>query len=142
MLTWFDRWLKSTVRLGARLARAVRHPWRVLRPRLTRLHHRLGRPLAPRLGILYQYPPRAPSFPRAVRVRQPAPVISVVTPAYNHARFLERTMRSVLDQGYPRLEYIVQDGGSADNTSAVVAPYRDRLTHYESRPDNGQAHAI
>ena len=48
----------------------------------------------------------------------------------------------MLDQGYPRLEYAVQDGGSTDESVAVMGKYRDRLTHAESRNDNGQAHAI
>src|SRR5262249_47748856 len=72
----------------------------------------------------------------------PAPVISVVTPSYNHARFLERTMRSVLDQGYPRLEYIVQDGASRDGTAALLERCRGALAHCESCPDSGQANAI
>src|SRR5262249_36979350 len=56
--------------------------------------------------------------------------------------FLERTLKSVLGQGYPRLEYIVQDGGSTDETAEVLERYRGLLHHCESAPDRGQAHAI
>jgi hypothetical protein len=143
MLSVLGRSWRLSVSFGRRLARAARHPWRTFRRQLTLLHHRLGRPLAPRLGVLYQYPPRPLAVPsRRLRVRLPAPRISVVTPSYHHARFLERTMRSVLDQQYPGLEYIVQDGASADGTAAILDRYRGVLSHCESRPDNGQAHAI
>ena len=92
-----------------------------------------------------------PDAPRALRVprryhRTPAladpPVISVVTPSYNQGPFLGQTIRSVLDQNYPRLQYVVQDGGSTDSTADVLAEYRGRLHHCESRKDRGQGHAI
>jgi glycosyltransferase involved in cell wall biosynthesis len=100
--------------------------------------------LTPRLDRHHHYPPQpfaAPPPPRG-RLPEPAPRISVVTPSFNQAAFLERTIRSVLDQAYPALEYIVQDGGSTDGAAAVLERYRDRLAHAESRPDSGQAHAI
>lgn len=70
------------------------------------------------------------------------PVISIVTPSYNQGAYLENTIRSVIDQEYPRLQYVVQDGGSKDSTVDVLAQYRDRLHHCEMRRDNGQSHAI
>jgi glycosyltransferase involved in cell wall biosynthesis len=70
------------------------------------------------------------------------PVISIVTPSYNQGAFLAETMASILNQHYPALEYIVQDGGSTDGSAAVLAQYRSLLTHCESAPDRGQAHAI
>jgi len=70
------------------------------------------------------------------------PTISIVTPSYNQGRFLERTILSVLDQEYPRLEYVVQDGGSTDETERVIALHADRLHHHEMREDEGQGHAI
>ena len=92
-----------------------------------------------------------PGGPRQLRVparyhRTPAlanpPLVSVVTPSYNQGSFLERTLASVLDQNYPRLEYVVQDGGSTDQTRDVLARFRDRLHHAEMRKDDGQSHAI
>jgi glycosyltransferase involved in cell wall biosynthesis len=83
-----------------------------------------------------------PRLYRRLRPPQPAPFISIVTPSYNQAPFLERTIRSVREQDYPRLEHIVQDGGSTDATPAVLERYAAFLTHAESAPDRGQAHAL
>jgi GT2 family glycosyltransferase len=71
-----------------------------------------------------------------------APKISIVTPSYQQGHFLEWTMRSVLEQGYPNLEYVVMDGGSKDQTREILARYKDRLTYCESARDEGQADAI
>ena len=70
------------------------------------------------------------------------PLISVVTPSYNQGEFIEETIRSVLLQGYPNLEYIIIDGGSDDGTTKVVEKYLDYIAYYVSEPDRGQAHAI
>lgn len=70
------------------------------------------------------------------------PAISIVTPSFNQGAFLEETIRSVLAQGYPRLEYIVLDGGSSDNSPEILAHYDRFLAHWESSPDAGQAAAI
>lgn len=70
------------------------------------------------------------------------PRISVVTPSLNQAEFLEQTIRSVLLQGYPNLEYTVMDGGSSDGSLAVIRKYARHLAHWDSRPDRGQGHAI
>jgi glycosyltransferase involved in cell wall biosynthesis len=71
-----------------------------------------------------------------------SPRISIVTPSFNQGQFIERTIRSVLGQNYPALEYIVMDGGSTDGTIERVAPYLDRLAHFETGPDGGQSAAI
>jgi hypothetical protein len=70
------------------------------------------------------------------------PRISVVTPSLNQAQFLEETIRSVLLQGYPHLEYIVMDGGSRDGSVEIIERYSPWLTYWESEPDRGQSHAI
>jgi glycosyltransferase involved in cell wall biosynthesis len=70
------------------------------------------------------------------------PLISVVTPSFNQGRFLEETIRSVLLQSYPNLEYFVMDGGSTDESLAILKKYEPWLTGWESKPDRGQPHAI
>lgn len=70
------------------------------------------------------------------------PSISVVTPSYNQGQFLEETIRSVLLQGYPDLEYIVIDGGSSDNSVEIIRKYEKWLAYWTSENDRGQSHAI
>lgn len=74
------------------------------------------------------------------------PLVSLITPSYNQAEFLEASLQSALNQTYPRLEYIVMDGGSTDGSAGIIARaaarHPGRLAHWESQPDRGQAHAI
>ncbi len=73
---------------------------------------------------------------------QPWPKVSIVTPNFNYGRFLEATIRSVLLQGYPNLDYVVIDAGSMDDSVNIIRRYERWLTYWESVPDGGQSHAI
>lgn len=70
------------------------------------------------------------------------PKISIITVTFNQGKYLEETIRSVLMQGYPNLEYIVIDGCSTDNTGAILERYRNELTHCIVEPDDGQSNAL
>lgn len=130
--------------------RALRwhYPWRLLNligKYLSPIKAPLFAGIRPVLGVLRQYSPRPAVLPanyRSLLAAEQLPKISIVTPSYNQAAYLARTMDSVLNQGYPNLEYVVQDGASKDGSREVLEAYSDRLTHWESVPDNGQTHAI
>src|SRR5262245_27177290 len=70
------------------------------------------------------------------------PRISIVTPSYNQGKFIEQTIRSVVDQGYPNLEYIIIDGGSKDESVDIIRRYEKHVTYWVSEKDDGAADAI
>lgn len=109
------------------------------------IKNRLGVMVAPRLGNLNQHAPRPVCLPRhyeqAITLSD-TPKVSIVTPSFMQARYIGRTIESVLGQIYPNLEYFVQDGGSQDGTVEVLKGYANRLAGWESQPDGGQSQAI
>jgi glycosyltransferase involved in cell wall biosynthesis len=110
-----------------------------------RIEHRIRWWLNPKLGRLRQHYPEPLRLPRSYareRPPDPAPAITIVTPSFRQAPFLDRTIRSVLDQRYPALEYVVQDGGSDDGSADVIRSHEHALARWDSRPDGGQANAI
>jgi glycosyltransferase involved in cell wall biosynthesis len=93
---------------------------------------RTGGPRTEETQQLSESMPNGQSWPR----------ISIVTPSYNQGQFIEETIRSVLLQGYPDLEYIIIDGASTDNSIEIIKKYEPCLTYWVSEPDHGQSHAI
>jgi SAM-dependent methyltransferase len=136
---WMVRGYQSTLKHIAPLRLAHRF-WQAQKQRIAIF-------LKPKLGELYHHPPKALDIPAHYHYINPIPDnllprISVVTPSYNQGMFIERTVKSVLDQAYLNLEYIIQDGASTDNTFQVLLPYQGEISHFESAKDNGQTDAI
>ncbi|MGE5662728.1 MAG: glycosyltransferase, partial [Deltaproteobacteria bacterium] len=95
----------------------------------------LERRIAAHLGALDEV--------RAARDRDPSlPRVTVITPSFNQGRFIERTIRSVLNQGWGNLEYFVVDGASTDGTAETIGKYAPYLSWWVSEPDRGQTEAL
>lgn len=97
------------------------------------------------IGSLFQYPPRETVFdslPVFENTGKTLPKVTVVTPSYNQGHFLAATMDSVLENSGVDVDYIVMDGGSKDSSVEVIEKRADRLKHWQSAPDGGQAAAI
>jgi glycosyltransferase involved in cell wall biosynthesis len=98
-----------------------------------------------RIEVLRQYEPRPirwDSLPKPRLPESQLPRIGIVTPSLNQADYLEPALRSVLDQDYPKFDYVVQDGGSTDASPEIVARHASRLAYWETVPDRGQTEAI
>ncbi|MGO4712516.1 glycosyltransferase family 2 protein [Bradyrhizobium sp. 2TAF24] len=133
--------------------------WRAIETRLARLERRgsaisrtlasspyqmlLGR-LRPRLWTFEQYASRRLRIPPHYALERPpenAPSIAIVTPSLDQGFSIRATIDSVLHQDYPKLDYLVQDGGSRDGTPTILESYGDRL-NWRSESDTGQSNAI
>jgi ADP-heptose:LPS heptosyltransferase/GT2 family glycosyltransferase len=98
------------------------------------------------IGILRQYEPRPIAWDRGLQKTSvpdsALPKVGVVTPSYGQPAFIESTMLSILNQEYPKLLYVVQDGGSKDASPQIIERYASRLRHWTSEEDRGQADAV
>jgi glycosyltransferase involved in cell wall biosynthesis len=97
-----------------------------------------------RLGRLYQYSPRELAIKQLSSVERTDCVstIAIVTPSFNQARFVGQTIKSVLDQHYPNLEYVVQDSCSKDGTESILRSFSNTSLKVHIEPDNGQTDAL
>jgi len=111
----------------------------------SRLINKLRKKYWMKLGDLRQYEPRkmrVEKFSAPSCRLEDLPSIAIVTPSYMQGHFLERTMLSVLSQEYPGLQYVVQDGGSKDESVEVIKRHASKLAYWQSAPDKGQSDAI
>lgn len=105
-------------------------------PRLSEL------PKPPQGKVGWPWTERSPQLTSKIRGGDAWPRISIVTPSYNQGLFIEETIRSVLLQGYPKLQYILLDGGSTDDTPKVIHRYDRWISYWVSEKDRGQSDAL
>jgi glycosyltransferase involved in cell wall biosynthesis len=138
-------WLRSDAeRRAVKSARKRKRRRRQLRA-LAKPKPRIGVKPKPRIGALCQHEPRPLVVPRRYLLEDPprdGPTISLVTPSFQQGAFLPRTLYSVVSQNYPNLEYVVQDGGSTDETVEVLRRFEPLLAGWTSERDEGQADAV
>jgi glycosyltransferase involved in cell wall biosynthesis len=135
---------RSLTRRGCIVAPVLEDPSRV--GKFMRLKDKVWRTQM-RLGVLRQHDPKPlelESIPKDTPPGPPEswPLISMVTPSYQQAHFLERTLHSILGQNYPRLDYHVWDGGSTDGSVEIIQKHADKLASWGSERDTGPANAI
>lgn len=99
-------------------------------------------PLPPEGKSGWPWTEETPQTPDTMLDGQPWPKVSIVTPSYNQGQFLEETIRSILLQGYPNLEYFIIDGGSTDQSCDIIQKYEPWIDFWVSEPDNGQTDAL
>ncbi len=99
-------------------------------------------PEAPSYKKGWPWTEQSDAWPEKMENGMPWPRITIVTPSFNQGEYIEETIRSVILQRYPNLEYIIMDGGSKDHTVQVLEKYTSFITHWESKKDEGQTHAI
>jgi glycosyltransferase involved in cell wall biosynthesis len=99
-------------------------------------------PAPPQGKIGWPWIERSSQLPDKMTDGSAWPHISIVTPSYNQGQFIEETIRSVLLQGYPNLEYIIIDGGSTDNTVEIIEKYESWISYWVSEKDSGQSDAL
>ena len=111
---------------------------------LNQISSRIYTIFRPRLGVLKQYNPCSLDNLKTIEPKKLNfyPLISLVTPSYNQGDYIEKAIKSVISQNYPKLEYFIQDNQSLDNTSKILKKYEAMITGYEQCKDSGQSNAI
>lgn len=99
-------------------------------------------PIPPEGKTGWPWTEETPQIPDTMPDGQPWPKVSIVTPSYNQGQFLEETIRSILLQGYPNLEYCIMDGGSTDESREIIQKYESWIDFWVSEPDKGQTDAL
>ena len=136
--------IEGQISIERRLWRKIYQLWRKIYQLWRKIYQLWRSKLRPRLWTAKQYPPRPLRIPPTYQL-EPVPdeplAIAMVTPSLNQGKYIRATIDSVLKQNYPKLTYVVRDGGSSDETVNVLRSFGDQL-QWRSEPDTGQANAI